>query len=273
MIKILKIEILRSFKNRAMIFTLALGLIITLSQIFMSVIPAVRINRILTLDNYPMTCPINSFQGWIGNDVVSPHAFLFYFLLPVLAIIPYGTSYFEDLHSGYIKQIVLRTEKKHYFISKYLAVFISGGTSVTVPLMVNFLISNLLLPSFVPQVEQNYFVSPIHMWSRLLFTHPYVYILGLIVITFIFSGLLADLALTISLIVDYKFIVMVMPLIIYIFLYSIMGTLGLNEFVPFYFLKPGTEICNGYIVLGEIIVLGVFTIVTFIMGGAKDDIY
>ncbi len=51
----------------------------------------------------------------------------YYLLIPLLAALPHGLSLYQDITSGYAREIVVRVGKKAYIKAKYLAAFISGG--------------------------------------------------------------------------------------------------------------------------------------------------
>ena len=63
---------------------------------------------------------------------------LFVRIIPLLAAIPYAITYCSDIRTGIVKNYYIRTKKINYLFSKYLAVFLTGGTTVTVPLLINF---------------------------------------------------------------------------------------------------------------------------------------
>jgi len=271
--KLIKIELTRAIKSKTMVLILFLGLLITVSQIFTYVIPISIFNERVVADNYPMACPTTAFQAWIGNINILPQSYIFFALLPLLAAIPFADTFFTDRKSGYIKNVLIRTKKKDYFFAKYIATFISGGLAITIPLLTNLLITAMFLPSFVPQVTQSFGIGPAHLWSTLFFTHPYLYLIGFLMIDFIFSGLIATIGLSVSFFIEYRFMALITPFIVYMFVYTVLGSFNLSKYIPFYFLQPGFEACNGYIVLGEIIVLSIITFGVFLFKGVKDDIY
>lgn len=271
--KLLKIELDRAIKSKPMVLIVLLGCGIAISQIFTHVIPIAAMNKRIVIDNYPMMAPTTVFQGWIGNINILPQAYMFFLLLPLLASIPFGDSFFTDKKEGYIKNVLIRAKKKDYFIAKYIATFISGGVAVIVPLTLNFIITATLLPSYAPEVTQSFGIGPTHLWSKLFFTYPYLYIIGFLILIFIFSGLIATIGLVVSFFIEYRFLSIITPFIIYMFLYTVLGSYNLVQYIPFYFLQPGFEVCNGYIVLGEILVMALLTFGIFYFEGVKEDIY
>ena len=49
------------------------------------------------------------------------------FLLPVLCVLPYGASYVEDVRSGYIRSVLMRTDHTVYLRRKIAACSLAGG--------------------------------------------------------------------------------------------------------------------------------------------------
>ncbi|MFR7668865.1 MAG: hypothetical protein ACLU00_10370 [Mediterraneibacter faecis] len=64
--------------------------------------------------------------------------FIFFLILPILASLPFGTSYFEDCKEGVIKNIYMRTKREDYLKAKYAAAFLSGELQFLVPLIFKF---------------------------------------------------------------------------------------------------------------------------------------
>lgn len=271
--KLIIIELKRALKSKSMILILLLGCAITVSQIFTYVIPMARLNERIIVDNYPMMAPISVFQGWVGNINILPQAYIFFLLLPLLASIPFADTFFTDRKDGYIRNIIIRARKKEYFLAKYIATFIAGGLAVIIPLALNLLIAAMYLPSIVPSVTQSFGIGPTHLWSVMFFTHPYLYLISFLILIYIFSGLIATIGLAVSLFVEYRFLTLITPFIIYMFLYTVLGSYNKPQYIPFYFLQPGFEVCNGFIVLIEILFMGLVTFGIFYFGGVKEDIY
>ena len=46
---------------------------------------------------------------------------------PILAVLPFATSYIDDLQTGYVKSIIARTTRRSYVISRMVSIGISGG--------------------------------------------------------------------------------------------------------------------------------------------------
>lgn len=270
--RLFKLELYRSLTGKAMLSALLIGLVIVLVQVFQEVIPMAKLIDKGLKYNKPMFFPGGTFMCWIGQSV-HMEIFLYYMVLPILATIPFADSYFTDKKSGYIKNVLIRAKKKDYYISKYIATFISGGLAVVIPLIISLLITSMILPTMLPEVAYGG-VFPTSIWSKLFYTNPYIYVLGYLIIDFIFSGLIATIALSISLIAEYRFAVLTAPFLIYVFIYSLGISLGIISSQPFFFLQPGGYYDSRFsVVLIETLILGAITSTTFLIKGVKEDIY
>ncbi len=266
---LLKIELRRAFFNNTWFLSaVLLGLIITGSQLLQTVVPVA-----CNLDKY-MNRPGYLFSRWIGGALMGVQPFLYYLLLPVIAVLPYAGSFFEDKKDGYLKNILIRAEKKNYLAAKYLAVFLSGGTAVVIPLLANFAVTALLLPAIRPQpTTALYAIGAASLWCDLFYTHPFVYVFLYLMIDFIFGGFIAAVALAVSYSAEHWFTVLFFPFLFYLFLFMLFSFLGLDSFSPVNFLQASFGKNDIRIISIETAALGLTTAAAFFGQGLSDDVY
>lgn len=270
--RILKLELSRAIRSRTMISALLIGFIIVISHNIQYNTLDINLMKMASKYPKPMYSPPNAFTSWIGSSYTA-QSFLYYLILPILACIPFADSFFTDRKNGYVKNVLIRVNKKDYYRAKYLATFISGGIAVTVPLIINFIITSMTLPSYTPNVASYGHIGQVSMWSELFFTSPYIYILGYLIIDFIFSGFIATIGLSISLLAEYRFMVLIAPFLIYVFIYSILGSFNLESYIPLVFLQPCSYKNKFIIILLETVIIFLVTSTTFLVKGIKEDIY
>lgn len=222
-----------------------------------------------------MDFPPNVFNRWIGGDFANVQPYLYFLILPILAVLPYGASYLSDLKSGYIKMLVIRADRRSYFCSKALAVFLSGGVAVILPMLLNLFLTATVLPALLPQVVTRLFpIQELSLWGDLYFAHPWVYIGIFLFIIFIFGGLFATLSLVVSRFSDNRFLVLIFPFLFMIFLNALAGFFYCSAISPLYFLRP-TQPALGvspWIMLSEALIL-LALVVFFARKGNKEDIF
>ena len=133
MYSILKFELKRAFINRFFVISVLLGSIISVLQTVEASLPyAFSINFVY--DIYPMSV----FNSYIGLSMTSVWTYVFFMIFPLIASLPYSSSYLSDVKGGYVKTIFIKTKKIYYFLAKLFAVFLSGGTVVLLPLILNY---------------------------------------------------------------------------------------------------------------------------------------
>ena len=158
---------------------------------------------------------------WIGGEVFSVAVSLFYTLLPLLAILPYGSSFSEEVHSGYIKVVISRCGRRTYFLSKFAAAFVSGGAVIVLPQTVSLLICAAVFPAVKPNVIYHQYLA-LHHW-----------------IDFVFAGLFACLAISAAFFFRSRLAVIAVPFLALLgsdMARSLLGHISYVEISPLKFL-------------------------------------
>lgn len=268
--KMLRIEFSRALKNKYLLFSILLGSVVTISHFAQNVIP---IQKFISLDLEHGVYPSSVFDKWIGESLGTMQPMLYYLLLPILAALPFADSFFLDMKTGYIKNVFIRAKKSQYYIAKYFSVFVAAGIAVLVPLLLNLALTASILPSLVPEPTTGTFaLREPNMGSSIFYTHPYIYTFLYLAMDFVFAGLLAGIALSISFFVSNRFIVMLSPFIGYLTFYAFTTLIGYPILCPVAFLQPSQPIkASPAVIIVELILLAVSTMGVFFYKGAKDE--
>lgn len=134
------------------------------------------------------------FVNWIAVNTASSGNAAFSFVWPILAAMPYGWSYYRDRRTGVYNQLVSRCGVRTYFFSKYLAVFISGGLAVAIPILFNLLVNALICPYCVPKVITSLvMIFDGHFLSEVFYTNPWLHALIWCGVVFLYGGAAACL--------------------------------------------------------------------------------
>ena len=267
-------EIKRAFNTIGMKLALLVGCALSIWHVITVIMP------ISEGQNYELSAdviddlyvPISLYSTWMGNELFPIQSYIFYLILPLLAVLPFGRSFFEDIKSGYIINVCTRVEKKIYFKAKYLAVFLSGGVAVAAPLLLNLVLSSMFMPAFIPDNGTVGTISPTTMAYEVFFTHPLVYVLMFIVIDFIFAGVMATLALSYTYFTEHRFGVMIVPFVFYFFIYSLTNLIDKTDYSLFFMLNGGAN--NNYLPVYILYFLLFFALsyVIFMWKGKKQDV-
>ena len=90
-------------------------------------------------------------QTWIGTDYQFVTNSLFYALLPILAALPYAGTYYEDIKTGYLKNILLHTSRRGYYMAKSFVVFVMAAITVMIPLLLDLMAVMTIYPLRMPE--------------------------------------------------------------------------------------------------------------------------
>jgi len=218
MLRTLKNEVKRSFCNKLFLVSIIISAMLVLWYSIERIPFCIEKNSTMSTDFILDDFLEVSYTNWIGSHNMFLQQNIFYLIIPFLAVIPFGGSLFTDINHGYVKGICTRTKKSYYLISKYISVFLSGGTAAIIPMILSLLISSAFLPTMLPEASYAYTnMFSIYKWADLLFVHPFLYTLLYMGIVFLFSGLIACMALTITYFSYKSFLVLIFPFFVYIF--------------------------------------------------------
>ena len=227
-----RLELNRAFRGRYMMIALLVGCGLSLWHFYDYIWPL----RSCVLQG---SCPLSSFDRWLGGENYSFQAKIYFMFLPILCALPHSASWLFDGASGFGNQAIIRRGQGAYVRAKYLAVFLSGAAVAVLPLLFDFLITNLVVPAVCPQAR--YGLSPIDatkLWGNLYFSHPFLYLLAYLLMDGVFYGLFTTLSLTGTIYLKNRCLVQLLPFLIYMALYCLGSTTGYLSMCPAGFLRP-----------------------------------
>lgn len=250
--KMCKLELKKAICSRYFCIAVILGCVITLFSLIYKVNlywrdTAVRqeyASATGTMLN-PLSAMNSLYNSWIGGEPFSVGTTVFFFVFPVLAALPYGWSYCEEKANGYKRTAVVLAGRNAYFVSKYIAVFLSGAFAVTIPLIFNFVTAAMFFPAVTPVVlyDTSYGVFGQSLMSELYYSVPLLYVFCYLCIDFVFCGLLACLSFAVASVVRYKVVSVLFPMLFCLGLHFLRQFLyadnlsGYREISPLYFLR------------------------------------
>lgn len=267
-------ELKRSFANRSFLISLIVSLILVIWYALYRLPFCVQHNYQFAKDMMIGNYFEISYTNWLGSHNLYLPQSIYYFIFPFLAVLPFGGSFYSDIQSGTIKNVLIRTKKKSYLMAKYISVFISGGVSAVIPLVVSFLVSTAVLPTMSP--ESTYYFTNIFStcrWADLLFTAPILYTLLNISVQFIFAGFLACMSLAVSFYSSKLFLPLLYPFFIYISFSLVCELFGAENYSMRYMLtNTGTDISTASVCLMAFLLFLLSFFPFFIMGLKKEAI-
>ena len=107
--QIFKTEMKRAMRGNGMALSILIGILIGTAHVIQEIIPAYRANLTNFYNEFPILSPHSAVETWMAGSPSNLEGFIFFLILPILASLPFGTSYFEDCKEGVIKNIYMRT--------------------------------------------------------------------------------------------------------------------------------------------------------------------
>lgn len=154
----------------------------------------------------------------------------------VFPIFPYAFSYLEELNSGYIKSILLRTTKIRYIIHKVFLTGLSGGISMLIPFAIIFGYICLVGQPTDPASDHIVFKDTIWQTYMYIWGGKFVFLCRLLLI-FLFGCIWANIALLISVICPNRYVTFLAPFILYQFAWMTFNTDLLIRLNPVYMFR------------------------------------
>lgn len=283
MIKLVRLELRKAFSNKWFLASLTIACSLSIASAVGAIVAAAQYESIgleYFDQKYFRLSVLSCYKHWIGVDSGQPATGLFYLLLPLLAAIPYSWSSSYEKKSGYVSQVVTRTNIRSYYLAKYLAVFASGASVIGLSLLVNLFICACSFPAYTPDVFDVVYFGLYEdcLWSEVFYTNPLLYTCLLTTITILFAGLWAVTISTFSFVVKNRLLFTVLPFLILIFVeylnIAVLNEIAPTTLTPFEFLRgSGTPFsANGWVVFVWCITLFAVSAVGFLTSSKKDVI-
>lgn len=287
---IYKIEMKKAICNRGFIITITIGMILAVLSLIYWI--NLNTNQKKLLSRYTETVDISYnpdvtsdilFNRWIGSESGSLGSVVYFFVFPLLIVLPFGWSFAAEMKNGYSKMVIVKCGRMKYFYAKYLAMFTSAGLAMIIPMIFSIAITACFYPAITPFVMDDvyYGVFDYSLFADLYYTRPFLYLVLYLLIDFCICGLLACLCMTISMVLRQKYLVMVVPMLVCLGIeYTTKYVYDLNsyynyEISPLYYLKPmeGRLPANGRIIFLSGVILFIITFVLTGIWEKKHEIY
>lgn len=218
-----KREIKRAFVNSGMILSIVIAVVINiiiLKKHFKVSFIEKYINPWDEVDNgyyYGKYRRTHIYGGTLDYWTIfsaTPYYIYIMFVLPMLAILPYGSRLFFERRSGQLKNQLIRQSRTSYAVKKYISIFFSGGISVMLPVFFSVMATYAINP-YHKATPITILMRYPSWFKKLYFTHTWLFVLIVLFTWIIYGGLLASIATITSLIFDNLLTIFVTPLFIY----------------------------------------------------------
>lgn len=227
--RVLVSELKRAFINPVMIAVICIEFVIVILYTAQEVLPVCYVSNPF-LYSMVYTGKVDGIRGayytWIGFNHSQCRTIL-YSILPLLAALPYGASLYNDEKRRYVENVLIRCKRREYYMSKFIAMFMSGGAVAAFPFLLSIIINALFLP-FETIVPELFWISLKNneILADLFYNAPLLYITVFIIMTFVMYGCLNCLCFPASYIFANGFVIMAVPFSIYYGSFVVLSFLG-----------------------------------------------
>lgn len=264
--RLFKIELTKAVKNKYFISALTVGVLLCLCFAGYSVgsyFDALEKSSLIANESgvllNPMSASHTLYNRWIGQEWVSPSSSLFFLLLPLISALPYSRSYAEEVKSGYLNNIFIRTHKSKFLISKFFSAFSVGAVVVAIPLILNVMTVSAFIPAVKPNVYCDvYYNMPVNcVFSEMFYKMPLLFVLLKITLISFYAGCFSVLGLSIGMLFKNKFVAVLFPFVFMLLFNYISNVFSPDsELSPIQFLYGGGDVLsNIYVLITELLVL------------------
>lgn len=212
--RVFKIELWKAFHNKGFLVACLMGVVIEVLNLGYNIWYVGYVTN-GSLEGADIGAGFALFLRWVSADGYTLSYTLFLILFPLIAIMPFGWSFFSERKNGYQNQMLCRRNKVQYFTAKYAAIFLSGAGIIALILIVNLLLNAMVLPARAPEPDMISTVSAGEMFSMLYYTHPWSYCWIWIGISSLWGGMIASTSMLTAFIFKRNIYVLVVPFVLY----------------------------------------------------------
>lgn len=187
------LELRRALSGKPFLIPLVIGICLVLVSFVLDAMNCRSVyERALRLASVKdLTNPVLAANSWVGLDL-QISSFIFYLLMPLLALIPYSWSLVSERENGYQGQMITRAGRRTYYFSKGVAIFVSSGAVVGLPLLLSCMLAFCAAPADHPSmhgyITLSWAIDVSDVGSWLFFNLPIAYVCIWPIYTFFAAG-------------------------------------------------------------------------------------
>lgn len=231
-LRFLQNELFRLFSSKVFLTTLSALLCLTVidgilawsvyRQNLNQTLSEIPLNSEGNFVEYPWLQIYTLYNSWIGGRVNQLIPQIFLYTMPIFSVLPFAASYLKEKRSGYTKTMTAKLGKRCYFFGKYLSAFLSGFFIIFIPMVFSLIFTACLIPAYKPDVGFTlyYQVGDTNLLNEIYFSKPLLASIIAIFRVSFFAGTWCTIPFALSFFVENKFIVLISPYLVLLFLIS-----------------------------------------------------
>ena len=209
-------ELKKALKSPGFKLALIISIIIVMMDYVVNVMPLLISNHELLMErsNIYEVLPFNSYEKWIGGRETSISV-AFFILVPLIASMPYGDSYFKDMNNGLGNYILVKCDSRKYVNAKYIATFLSGAIAVGIPMICSYLICSMTMSTYAPFPDDGMnMMMPKSSMSYIYYKYPLLYLIISILMVMVYAGCMATVAMCVTIYTNRIYMVEIFPMLL-----------------------------------------------------------
>lgn len=264
--EIFKIELKRAFNNKKFWIAIGIGFLLSIYNFYSNF----GLNEFyefgVEYQKYNLEAPNNLFTSNIISSPMELPITLFLYSVVILGALPFADSYVEDKVTGYSKNLLSRSNRRDYFISKWVNVFITGFVVSMTIIIFNFMLNITIMPLLHPFIEGagNSYNQETSEFLKFLFVeHPVLHHFLFAILLSLYVGTFSSFGLLTSAFSDNRFIAILTPFLLTQAISVIQNSLRIaNLYTPKDINTGNGQIDLKFAIL-EVVVLSIISFVVF----------
>lgn len=191
-------------------------------------------------------------------------------IMPLIVTIAFADSYLEDVSSGFIKNIIVRYDKKKYLLNRFIVNFVVSGLIISIPFIINYILYAAFIPSIEPKIYFSGIIDTYGFLPNIYYNYPFLYVCIRILLLFVYGGTFSSIALASSIFIKNRYVVTLIPLITYISMDVIIQMSISYRYSPMVFLFLPLSHNFMYLLIPLIFIPSCFCV--FMIGGKKNEL-
>lgn len=201
-----------------------------LNKKFFIIVSVITIILLYGLSNYTKYngmssyAPNNAVHSWL---YVIENANFFRYMTPLIVVLAFGDSFYNEYKSGYLRNISTRMNIKKYIKDKIIVNAVVSALIMIIPVII-LLVASLILYKdsiFVP-IDGNTYFNPTGALSNIYHSTPVIYMIFSTFMMGVFAAVYSTLTIAISFHGKSRALILAFPSLVYLILQNIVEFIG-----------------------------------------------
>ena len=166
--------------------------------------------------------------GIFIDEIYNAHTHSGYdFFAPIFAVLPAAIIFCDDYNSGYIKNILTRTNKKRYIKETFFCSSIAGGLAIFIPTTINVVVNYILGEKNFAQNQGYTSILDDTIFANIQYIGGGVLVaIMILILSFLFGAIWSNIGLLISAVKPNRYLALSVPFAIFFAIHIVCYKIG-----------------------------------------------